>query len=403
MGSVEVATGPSGEIVALKRLLDGIAKDKRHVEAFLREARLAALLTHPNVVRAQWAGEEEGELLLAMDYVEGETLKDVLAKTGALPPKIAAFIVACVCEGLHAAHELKDVGGKPLQLVHRDVSPHNVMLGYDGRVLVLDFGVAKIDAQALTTTGEVKGKAAYMSPEQGLGDPVDRRSDLYAVGAILFECIAGRRMWLGDTDMAVLKQLALDEPPKLPEGAPDELRDLVARLVSRDRDARPKSALEVAEALRAFAGETTARDVAEILETHFGDRRREKKDQLARAQRGEDTGAATPVTQEPTKTEVRARSRWPLAFGLFLLALVPTYFFLRPKDPIPQTTTTAAPPTTSVAPEPSIAPVVSMTPSAPVTTSVKVPSIRASVRPSASISASAVSSKPPIDVDPHPF
>jgi serine/threonine protein kinase len=271
MGSVEAAAEPVGDgttrIVALKRILRAGANDAPRVEMFLREARLTTLLEHPNVIRSLAYGETDGELFLAMEYVAGEPLSHVLAAAAegadrerCLPLAVIAHILAESCEGLHAAHELRGPDGEPLGVVHRDISPQNVMVGYDGSVKLLDFGVAKIDlldCVARTKTGEVKGKTAYMSPEQAMGDAIDRRSDLYSMGAVLFECVTGRRMWGAGTDLDVLRKLALEEPPRLLDVAPDappELAALVARLVERDRTKRPETARELAIALRAFAG-----------------------------------------------------------------------------------------------------------------------------------------------------
>jgi serine/threonine protein kinase len=268
MGSVEVALDrcPDGSqrVVALKRLLPESARDPRRAEMFLREARLAAMLFHPNVVHAFAFGECNGELFLSMEYVEGESLSSVLAaaRESAYPlsPALVATLLAEVCDGLHAAHELRGESGEPLHVVHRDVSPHNVMIGFEGTVKVLDFGVAKFDAASQQTrTGEVKGKMAYMSPEQALGDGLDRRSDLFSVGAVLFECLAGRRMWGSGTDLEVMRRLALQDPPSLAqamEGAPPALAALFARLTARDRDLRPESARDVAVELRAFVAST---------------------------------------------------------------------------------------------------------------------------------------------------
>jgi serine/threonine-protein kinase len=261
MGRVEVALerGEGGfeRIVALKRLLPEGAQDPRRKEMFLREARLAALLAHPNVVHAFAFGELYGELFLAMEYIEGEPLSRVLsaAEEGgdALAPPLVAYVLAEVCDGLHAAHELRDVGGNALQVVHRDVSPHNLMVAYEGHVKLLDFGVAKFDSEGnATRTGEVKGKMAYMSPEQALGDKLDRRSDLFSVGAILYECLTGRRMWGDGTDVDLMRKLALEEPPRLVD-APPALADLYHRLVARSPEHRPQSAGDVATELRAFA------------------------------------------------------------------------------------------------------------------------------------------------------
>ncbi len=270
MGSVEVALerGEGGfeRIVAVKRMLPDASREARHTEMFLREARLAALLAHPNVVHAFAFGESNGELYLAMEYVEGEPLSHVLRIAGergeALPPVLVAHILAELCDGLHAAHELRDVNGNALNVVHRDVSPHNVMVSYEGHVKLLDFGVAKVEAQSgVTRTGEVKGKTAYMSPEQAMGEPLDRRSDLFSVGAVLFECLTGRRMWGTGTDLETLRKLALEAPPRLDAERPSPPRalcDLHLRLVARAAADRPKDARAVAAELRAFIAQAGA-------------------------------------------------------------------------------------------------------------------------------------------------
>src|SRR5579872_5898123 len=275
MGTVEVALerGVEGfeRVVALKRLLPEQARDPRHKEMFLREARLAALLKHPNVVHAFAFGELYGELFLAMEYVEGETLSRILAASREhgrrrLEPALAAFTLAEVCDGLHAAHELRDVAGLPLNVVHRDVSPQNVMVAYDGHVKILDFGVAKFETGGHETrTGEVKGKMAYMSPEQALGEKLDRRSDLFSVGAVLFECLTGRRMWGSGTDLEVMRRLALEEPPRIEDLLPDvppALSDLQRRLVAKSVEERPETAADVARELRAYASSWPRPDAA---------------------------------------------------------------------------------------------------------------------------------------------
>jgi serine/threonine-protein kinase len=290
MGTVEAALeiDPDGQndasayrrVVALKRLLPDVAVDRRRTDMFLREARLAAMLDHPNVVRAFDYGQIDGELFLAMEYVEGQPLSRVLRtladSSEKLTVELVAYALSEVCRGLHAAHELTDPAtGSSLGVVHRDVSPQNVMLGYDGRVRLLDFGVAKIETENLTKTGEVKGKTAYMSPEQAMGDPIDRRSDLFGVGAILFECFALRRMWGDGTDMEVIRKLALENPPPLDEAGvevPAGLERLYRRLVARERTERPATALDVATELDAFVGDRVhaAETLRTLLERHFG-------------------------------------------------------------------------------------------------------------------------------------
>jgi len=301
MGTVEVALerGPQGfeRVVALKRLLPEQARDPRHKEMFLREARLAALLKHPNVVHAYAFGELYGELFIAMEYLEGEPLSRVLAAVResegrTLDPALVAFVLAAVCDGLHAAHELRDATGRPLSVVHRDVSPQNVMIAYDGRVKILDFGVAKLEtAGHQTRTGEVKGKMAYMSPEQALGESLDRRTDLYSVGAVLFECLTGQRMWGEGTDLEVMRRLALEDPPSLAgamRDAPEALVALHARLVARDPARRPATARDAADELRAFASSWPAPSAATLAQRMvglFGAQAEERRAQLTNALR----------------------------------------------------------------------------------------------------------------------
>lgn len=298
MGVVEVAlektVDGSERVCALKRLLPEGARDKRHTDMFLREARLAALLSHPNVVHGFSFGEAGGELFLAMEYVEGEPLSRVLVAlreaNEKMAPALAAFLVAEMCDGLHAVHCLRDEDGTELRVIHRDVSPHNVMVAYEGGLKLLDFGVAKIEAEpGLTRTGEVKGKTAYMSPEQAMGEAsLDHRSDLYSVGAVLFECVAGRKMWEG-TEMEVLRHLALDEPPTLVSAradAPPELSALYTQLVAKRPEDRPASAQRIAEQLRAFAAASRSDGPSEaraLMRRLFAAEESARKSELERA------------------------------------------------------------------------------------------------------------------------
>ncbi len=373
-------------VVALKRLLPDAARDKRRVEMFLREARVAAMLEHPNVVTAYDYGEIDGELYLAMEYVEGQPLSRVLRALAdadeSMPPSVAAYVLAEVCKGLHAAHELTDPSTKqPLQLVHRDVSPQNVMIGYDGRVRLLDFGIAKIESESVTKTGEVKGKTAYMSPEQAMGEPLDRRSDLFGVGAVLYECITLRRMWGDGTDMEVIRKLALESPPRLEDcgvALPTGMSDLHARLVARSADDRPATAREVADALLALAGDPddAARELRAIMERHFGAQAREQRERLesalqevapeqadelresvlpseheSRPRRAspEDAAPARPTTDAPPSSRSRV---WLAGFGLAVLGVVAWRTIASAPAAPPATPATATPAESSVSTSP---------------------------------------------------
>jgi serine/threonine-protein kinase len=341
MGSIEVAIEKtedgSERVVALKRMLPSAVLDKRLTEMFLREAKLASMLAHPNVVHAMSFGERDGELYLVMEYIEGEPLSRVVAlaneKGISLALPLVAHVLAEICEGLHAAHELTDDCGRPLNVVHRDISPQNVMIAYEGQAKLLDFGVAKIEAleaDGRTKTGEVKGKTAYMSPEQAMGDPIDRRSDLYSLGAVLFEAVTGRKMWGGGTDLEVLRRMALEEPPHLEDvapGTPDAICRLHRRLVARDPNKRPASAKEVARELRTFIASTgthpDARVVRSLMTGLFAseiERRRtslrQALDELAPSEAGElraslDALPPTDVTPVPATRGLGSSGAWP--------------------------------------------------------------------------------------------
>lgn len=322
MGRVELAEdeGPDADIVAVKRLLPEHVTSREKRELFAREAAIACRLAHPNLVRTRRYGERDGEPFLVMDYVDGVTLDRLLElahESGErMPRELSAFVLAEVAQGLHAAHEMLDENGEPLRLVHRDVSPHNVMLGRTGDVLLLDFGVAKIEAErGLTRTGEVRGKTAYMSPEQGLGDPLDRRSDLFALGALLHECVQGTRMWGEGTDLDVLRKLALENPPELP--GDDRLSRLYGRLVEKDRELRPATAREVAEEALAFACESSGKrgtELREALSTFVlglaGDELEVRRREIASARTsGASTVASTPPSRETSEAGVRSEDR----------------------------------------------------------------------------------------------
>ncbi len=207
-----VARGPSGfnKLVVLKMLRPSLARDPHFLSMFLDEARLSARLNHPNVVQTNEVGIEDARHLIAMEYLEGQPLSRILQRAQASgTPMSTAMHLRILVEtmvGLHYAHELSDFDGSPMNLVHRDVSPQNIFVTYDGQVKILDFGIAKaVTSSVNTTAGVVKGKIAYMSPEQFAGEPIDRRADLFALGVLLWECATGTRMWKKKSDAVVLQ------------------------------------------------------------------------------------------------------------------------------------------------------------------------------------------------------
>lgn len=264
MGEVFLARseGPHGfsKTLVIKRILSHLASDPQFVEMFLDEARLAALLTHPNIVQIYELGEEEGSWYIAMEYIHGRTLRgirrELLQKRQLLSPIFAARVCAQALQGLHYAHTLTDEVGTPLRVVHRDVSPDNVLVGFNGQVKLVDFGIAKA-ATAISTTrsGTVKGKFSYMAPEQLLGNPVDGRTDVYAMGVILFELLTGARPWTGPTEPALINKI-LHSPPPTPRernpALPEAMNDLILRALEKDPADRFQSAEEMSLELERF-------------------------------------------------------------------------------------------------------------------------------------------------------
>ena len=188
------------KLVVIKRLLDRLARDHEYVEMFLDEARINARLTHSNIAQVLELGQVEGKYFMAMEYVPGLSVSQVgkraTQRLGEVPQEVACGIVAQSCAGLHYAHEMAMPDGTPLGIIHRDVSPQNLIITFEGGVKVLDFGIAKAhDRRSKTRTGLVKGKFSYMSPEQCLGQPLDRRSDVFALGIVLFELSTARRLF----------------------------------------------------------------------------------------------------------------------------------------------------------------------------------------------------------------
>jgi eukaryotic-like serine/threonine-protein kinase len=207
-----VAFGPSGfnKLLVIKRLRPELAEDSAYLSMFLDEARLAARLNHPNVVQANDVGSIDGQHYLSMEYLDGQPLNRLftVARTQGLQPTAAYLrLVSDTLAGLHYAHELADYDGTPLNVVHRDVSPHNVFITYDGQVKLVDFGVAKAATHAQrTSTGVVKGKISYMAPEQALSVAVDRRADIFSVGVILWELVTGQRFWGDRSEIQIPKR-----------------------------------------------------------------------------------------------------------------------------------------------------------------------------------------------------
>jgi serine/threonine protein kinase len=256
------AIGTAGfeRLVAVKVIHPHLAREPEFVEMFLDEARIAAKIHHPNVVEIIDLGEDEELFFMVMEYVEGETLSSLLRQLRKqdelLPLPAALQIVADACKGLAAAHDLVDRDGQPLQLVHRDVSPHNLLVSMDGRVKVVDFGIMKAAGKRSSTlTGQLRGKIAYMSPQQARSEKVDRRADVFALGAVLWEMVTGQRLFSGETDVETLDRVLHHRPPELAEVRPDlpaALGEIVRKALASDLDDRYSSALDMLKDVRAL-------------------------------------------------------------------------------------------------------------------------------------------------------
>jgi tRNA A-37 threonylcarbamoyl transferase component Bud32 len=215
-----MARGPGGfsKLVVLKTTRQELMDAPDAVRMFLKEARLSARMNHPNVVQVYEVYEDQGLPVIVMEYLDGQSLAAFLPRYFASPEydvRVPLSILCQALEGLHYAHSLADFDGRPLKIVHRDVTPHNIVVTYDGQVKLLDFGIAKLDVASETRTGTIKGKLGYMSRQQVDGSELDCRSDVFAVGVMIWEVVARRRMWRGVPEAAVLKHLLCDELPAL--------------------------------------------------------------------------------------------------------------------------------------------------------------------------------------------
>ncbi len=263
-----LAEGPGGfaKLKVVKRLRPDLAGEPQAVQMFLEEGRLSARLHHPNVVQTNEVGFDGKHYFLEMEYLEGQSLDAIgkrAARTTAVPLPVMVYVLAQTLIGLHYAHELVDHDGKPLSVVHRDVSPHNVMVTFDGQVKVLDFGIAKAAGQRNETkTGFVKGKVTYMAPEQVARKPLDRRVDVFAVGVMLWEALTGTRLWGDLDDFEIFLKLRSEDiatPRSVKPDAPEALEAICMRALARDPEARYATAADMQRDLEGWLEATGAR------------------------------------------------------------------------------------------------------------------------------------------------
>lgn len=344
MGEIELALKREGEfsrIYAVKRLKPAFRDDPEVRRMFLEEARIAGLINHPNVVSVLDVGEDERGSYLVMEYVEGVSAVQLLRRVQSLgemlPVQLVLRIIADVARGLHAAHELVCHDGTPHPVVHRDVSPQNILIGFDGVTRVTDFGVAKVLNHISQTVGDVlKGKYGYMSPEQLSFKSVDHRSDLFSLGIVLFELVVGERLYRNEGEVLAARRILEEPPPDMGEERSDLPAELVAlsfELLSKDPDLRPPNAAVVAERLDnarvALEAEESVGHIDRFIAACFGEERQHRKQMIGEALDAlESTGTMGSLVdeQEPTtqllptaRSRRRTSARRPLALLWFAL------------------------------------------------------------------------------------
>jgi len=288
-GMADVVLGRSDGIegferhVVLKRIRPELARDQRFIRMFLDEARVAATLHHQHIVQVHDIGEAAGEYFIAMEYVHGEDVRKILSAASKqrthVPLGHAVAIVSAAAAGLHYAHERRGTDMQPLNIVHRDVSPSNILVGYDGSIKVVDFGIATASMRQETRSGSLKGKLSYMSPEQCKGAVVDRRSDVYSLGVVLYELATTTRMIKGENDYLVMEQIVhgrISSPQLRRPSLPNELTEIIMRALSTDRERRFASADDLRVALDQFASSAgltaSSSAMAAYMRQQFGQR-----------------------------------------------------------------------------------------------------------------------------------
>jgi serine/threonine-protein kinase len=359
--------GPAGfaPTVAIKCLHESFANDAEFVRMCLDEARLAARIRHPNVVPVLDVVASDGVIFLVMEYVHGEPLSRLMRtapqRNERVAPAVASAVLCGVLHGLHAAHKARDESGKPLGIVHRDVSPQNILVGVDGVARVLDFGVAKATGRAqVTRDGQVRGKIAYMAPEQLTSGEINRQADVYSAAVVLWEVLAGRRLFHAESEGALVAQVLAAEvapPSAFNPDVPRALDGVVMRGLARDRGARFGSAIEMAVALQEVAPPSPPPTVGEWV-SRWADEDLFDRERLVasvsasapvpeasaplrssirtiteppRALEVKAQGSSVPVSA-PIPRELRGRVAWPvmLALSVAAVAVASTVALLRP-------------------------------------------------------------------------
>jgi eukaryotic-like serine/threonine-protein kinase len=279
--------------IVIKRIRPHLSKQTNFVKMFLNEAKLAAQLNHPNIVQIYDLGKIGESYFIAMEYVFGRDMRRIIPKADQMgipfPMVYALKIASSVCEGLYYAHGRVDLYGNPLNIVHRDVTPENIFVSFDGTVKVLDFGIAKAANQIeQTRAGEIKGKLSYMSPEQCTGRPLDCRSDLFSLGVVLYEWMTGFKLFTGESEVAILKSITegkIYRPSYFKADIPAAVENIIMKALEKDRERRYQSAWELQYDLDQFLSqyEFTPSNIhlSNFLKQLFFDELEEEKTRLA--------------------------------------------------------------------------------------------------------------------------
>jgi serine/threonine-protein kinase len=258
-----LASQDGARLIVIKKVIAGYGGNKEFLQMFKSEIKVTMGFNHPNIVQLYDFGEEESQPYIAMELVDGKNLRQFISRFSELkqpfPVELAAYITEQASSGLHYAHSFKDkITGTPLNIVHRDISPQNILISYEGNIKVIDFGIAKATTNMESTrAGVIKGKPSYLSPEQISGDTLDGRSDIFALGAVLWEMLTGKKLFAGENDLAVLKliescQTHVKPPSTLNPKVPKELDYIVLKTLAKQREKRYQSAEELQRALHKF-------------------------------------------------------------------------------------------------------------------------------------------------------
>lgn len=281
------------KVVAIKRVLPQLSKNEKFIQMFLDEAKLSLYLNHANIVQTFDIGKADQSYFIVMEWIDGANLKGIVEIAGErgfkIPREQAAFIAMEMCKGLSHAHNRKDPDGKPLNIVHRDISPPNVLISREGEIKLVDFGLAKAASQAVfTDPGIVKGKFAYLSPEAALGQPVDGRTDVFATGIVLWEMLTGRRLFNGKNDLDTVKMVRAAEIPPLASAGikvEPQLEGIIRRALAREPDQRFQTAEQLGQELASFLAANkllvTSYDIAVLVKRVLDEKARTTSSQPA--------------------------------------------------------------------------------------------------------------------------